>query len=271
MKNLPRLDDLIPLDATWRAAALALADQMTVVTNSHSANDLDGHSARVSANSMELGLEVGLAKGDVSAIGVAALLHDVGKILIDINLLNKDSYFSLEERAAVNQHAADGARILSQIDGLPEAFIDVARYHHERYDGLGYECLEGEDIPYSARIVQIADIHDALCRKRVYKPAASEGQSLCQMTRGAPSPEFGRNMFDPVLLRAFVAMRMRDPIFESTSSERASLSAYLISDPNLDVRSEARIHFQPDGTRMRDGVAFDPRLGPAQSAEPRPM
>ena len=106
----------------------------------------------------------------------AAPMHDLGKIAVDDAVLRKPGKFTPEEYEEMKKHAAEGARIVDQIlDGTEnEAFhkvaVNVAHYHHERWDGSGYpEGLKGEDIPIEARIMAIADVYDALVSKRVYK------------------------------------------------------------------------------------------------------
>ena len=95
--------------------------------------------------------------------------------------------------------------------------LDVAKYHHERYgDEHGYFGVAGENIPYAARIVAVADVHEALTAKREYKPPMPEGDALSMMTAKTEAPALGRAAFDPFLLRRFVAMRLRDPSLDAT-------------------------------------------------------
>ena len=106
----------------------------------------------------------------------AAPMHDLGKITVDDIVLRKPGKFTPEEYAIMKLHSEEGARIVQDIlkDGEDEYFeqiaINVAHYHHERWDGKGYpEGLKGEEIPLEARIMAIADVYDALVSKRVYK------------------------------------------------------------------------------------------------------
>ena len=110
----------------------------------------------------------------------AAPMHDLGKIAVDDAILRKPGRFTPEEFAVMKTHAAEGARIVAQIlDGTDDKefakiAVNVAHYHHERWDGSGYpKGLKGEEIPLEARIMAIADVYDALVSKRVYKESMS--------------------------------------------------------------------------------------------------
>lgn len=110
----------------------------------------------------------------------AAPMHDLGKITIDDAILRKPGKFTPEEFAVMKTHAEQGARIVKQIlEGTDDKefyqiAVNVAHYHHERWDGSGYpKGLKGEEIPYEARIMAIADVYDALVSKRVYKERMS--------------------------------------------------------------------------------------------------
>jgi response regulator RpfG family c-di-GMP phosphodiesterase/serine/threonine protein kinase len=132
-------------------------------------------------------------------------LHDIGKISLPDALLSKPGPFEPEERALIETHPVVGAGILDAVArqfGDSLAFLAAAtvivRYHHERYDGQGYpEGLVGDAIPPAARIVALADLYDALRRKRFHKPPLSHAQAVPEILERSP----GR--FDPVVLRAF--------------------------------------------------------------------
>lgn len=134
----------------------------------------------------------------IEIIEVAAMLHDIGKIRIPDEILLKPGSLSHHERAIIKQHTTMGAHILEEIydnaeknDFLPMA-INIAKYHHERWDGTGYpEGLQGTEIPLSARIVGLIDIFDALTGERCYKNAYTIEESLqiineCKETYFAP-------------------------------------------------------------------------------------
>jgi response regulator RpfG family c-di-GMP phosphodiesterase len=131
----------------------------------------------------------------------AAYMHDIGKITIDDRILRKPGKFTPEEFEIMKQHAPNGGEIIHKTMGLIEEqeyvniAADVARYHHERWDGHGYpEGLVGEQIPLGARIMSLADVFDALTSVRCYKDAMPEERAFSIM-----ADESGRQ-FDPELI-----------------------------------------------------------------------
>jgi response regulator RpfG family c-di-GMP phosphodiesterase len=134
-----------------------------------------------------------------------APLHDIGKAGIPDRILQKPGPLDPAERRIIESHTVLGADTLAEVarqHGSGMAFlqmaIDVARHHHERYDGRGYpDGLADHDIPLSARLVAIADVYDALRSRRVYKPAVPHDVAVATILDGSPG------QFDPVLLRAF--------------------------------------------------------------------
>jgi len=141
------------------------------------------------------------------------LLHDIGKVAIPDHILLKPGKFDAEERSVMESHTVVGADILAAVarqNGASLAFLqmatDIARHHHERFDGKGYPAgLEGEAIPLAARIVTVADVYDALRSKLVYKPG------LAHLPAKRLILESATGQFDPALL---VAFRNCEPNFE---------------------------------------------------------
>jgi response regulator RpfG family c-di-GMP phosphodiesterase len=132
-------------------------------------------------------------------------LHDVGKLILPDHILLKPGRLDAEERQQMQEHTTLGADTLQTVarqhgDGLPflRMAIEVARHHHERYDGTGYpDGLRGERIPLSARIAAIADVYDALRSRRTWKPALSHASAARTILENSPG------QFDPQLLQAF--------------------------------------------------------------------
>ncbi len=133
-------------------------------------------------------------------------LHDIGKAALPDHILNKPGPLDAGERLLMQAHATIGADTLREVarqhpfaTGFLHVAIDIARSHHERWDGTGYpDRLVGESIPLVARLVAIADVYDALRSRRVYKPGLSHHTTVLTMTDGSPGH------FDPSLLDVFV-------------------------------------------------------------------
>ena len=138
----------------------------------------------------------------------AAPMHDLGKITVDDRILRKPGKFTPEEYEEMKKHPAEGARIVSRIlEGIDDTefktiAVNVAHYHHEKYNGLGYpKGLKGEDIPLEARIMALADVYDALISKRVYKEKFSFEQA-----NEIILSEMGKQ-FDPKLEKVYLGCR----------------------------------------------------------------
>lgn len=128
-----------------------------------------GHSKRVSEYSEMIATKMGLPEEEVSRIKYAATLHDIGKIGVPDTILNKPLRLTNEEYEIIKTHSSIGADLLKNIDIISYT-SDIARHHHERYDGKGYpEGIKGEEISVGARIVAIADSFDAMNSERIYR------------------------------------------------------------------------------------------------------
>lgn len=141
-----------------------------------------------------------LSPNDISLICNASALHDVGKITISSEILNKPGKLTSEEFEIMKTHTVEGAKMLNDIplrgnEPLIKVAYQICRWHHERYDGRGYpDGLKGEEIPISAQVVALADVYDALTSKRVYKPAFTPEKAVEMILNG----ECGT--FNPLLL-----------------------------------------------------------------------
>ncbi len=131
--------------------------------------DTNGHSIRVAVYSREIAKRMGFTEEEQEQIYYMAMLHDIGKIGIPDSILKKPGKLTEEEMQIIRSHPSIGGEILKDFTAI-EGISDGARYHHERYDGNGYnEGLKGEEIPLSARIICVADCYDTMSSKRVYK------------------------------------------------------------------------------------------------------
>ena len=150
-----------------------------------------------------------LSWSDQLMITTASALHDIGKMGIDENILNKPGRLTKEEFEEMKKHTLIGASMLKSLElyqdeKLVQIAYQICRWHHERYDGKGYpDGLKGEEIPISAQVVALADVYDALVSERVYKPAYSHKQAVQMILNG----ECGA--FNPLLLECLVESQDR--------------------------------------------------------------
>ena len=150
-------------------------DALKTFANTIDAKDpyTNGHSYHVAMYSRELAKRLGLDKERQEQIYYKALLHDIGKIGVPDSILNKPGRLEPEERRIIERHVSTGANILKDFKAL-EGIADGAKYHHERFDGKGYEShIAGYDIPLEARIIAVADTYDAMSSDRCYRKALS--------------------------------------------------------------------------------------------------
>jgi diguanylate cyclase (GGDEF)-like protein len=159
-----------------------------------------GHSRRVNTYAVALAEAIGLSPDEVSRVSTAALLHDIGKIGIPDEVLNKKAKLSAENWEAIKAHPRLGTNIVSNIPQLVRC-ADSILHHHERWDGGGYpEGLKGDRIPLESRILAIADSFEAMSSARPYRPALSREEILEELRKGAGT------QFDPNLVEVFIGI-----------------------------------------------------------------
>ena len=159
-----------------------------------------GHSTRVAAYVREMAKRMGLDEQEQLNIYYAGLMHDIGKLTIADEVLNKTSRLSNEEWTLIQQHTTNGASLLKNFTILPE-INDAVLYHHERYDGTGYiNRLSGKNIPLVARMVGIADAYDAMNTNRCYRLKFSEERIISELERCRGK------QFDPDIVPYLISM-----------------------------------------------------------------
>lgn len=198
-----------------------------------------------------------LSPSEIDVITLASSLHDIGKIAIDEKILNKPGRFTDEEFAIMKKHSAFGADMLAQLpnvktEPLVQKAYEIARWHHERWDGKGYpDGLKGDEIPISAQIVALADVYDALTSERCYKKAFSHEQAVSMIING----ECGA--FNPLLLEVLnkVADTLKERVhlmsdakeehsFDKFSQEIMSTKELSASRRTLDLLDRERQKYQ---------------------------
>jgi len=170
-----------------------------------------GHSERVSLYAKKLAQHIGLDKKTIKNLAIAAFLHDIGKIEIQRELLNKTSPLTFEERNIFYHHPLWGAEIIRPI----KAFQDISPiilHHHENYDGSGYPYqIKGTDIPIGARIIRIVDSFDAMTTDRPYRKGQTVEKTLKELA------QFAGSYYDPVLVNHFIELCKEGSLFQSSA------------------------------------------------------
>ena len=174
-----------------------------------------GHCERVADLAGALAAKAGVDETSLFWFRIGALLHDVGKLIVPAEVLNKPGELTEEEWTLVRQHPTAGVEMLGEVE-FPWDVAPMVRSHHERWDGAGYpDGLSGEDIPLAARILCIADVYDALTTDRSYKRPFSHLEAMEIMRR-----QSGRQ-FDPQLFAQFEALVRRGTVNLPVTPERA--------------------------------------------------
>lgn len=171
----------------------------TIITTLHEKNKREeAHSYRVSNLCEIMGRAISLEDDEVNELKTVGLLHDIGKIAIEENILNKKGKLTDEEWEEIKRHPEIGYRILSTVNEMS----DMARYvlaHHERWDGKGYpKGLAGEDIPLQSRIITIADSYDAMVSERSYRGPLPKEIAIGELRKGKGT------QFDSKLVNVFI-------------------------------------------------------------------
>ncbi|MBI4161643.1 MAG: HD domain-containing protein [Acidobacteria bacterium] len=158
-----------------------------------------GHSQRVAKFAGTIARALAMSPEDIEAIQKVALLHDIGKIGMIDNILNKPGPLTEEERVIVRSHPAVGGKILSPVKHTLK-FVDAVRCHHENFDGSGYpDGLTADRVSAGTRVVRLADAFDAMTSNRPYRSAQALAFALSEMKT------YSGSQFDPECVRAFVA------------------------------------------------------------------
>ena len=164
---------------------LVTLNSIMAIANTLDAKDVytSGHSNRVAKISVEIARRMGMEEEAVKNLNFMALLHDIGKIGVPDMILNKPQPLTDEEFAVIKKHPAIGGDILKSITTIPNLHYG-ALYHHERFDGKGYPGgLKGEEIPFEARIIAVADAYDAMASNRAYRQALSNERIMEELQK----------------------------------------------------------------------------------------
>ena len=199
-----------------QALPQAVLDTVTSLAFAIDAKDhyTQGHSQKVSAYAALIAEGLGMNDAEVEEIRLGAVLHDIGKVGIPENILNKSGPLNPEEWETMKSHVKFGAKILDPLTPLARV-REMVLHHHEFFDGSGYpEALSGEKIPLGARIIAIADAYDTITSDRTYKKARHANEALAELERCANA------QFDGAIVELFVrVMRaLPNPVIEVAAS-----------------------------------------------------
>lgn len=203
-----------------------------------------GHSFRVARYSKMIAKGLGKTKAEQDLIYVTALLHDVGKIHVPDEILNKRGKLTKEEFQIVKLHPTTGYAMLTSITSIPD-ILKGARWHHERYDGKGYpDGLSGEDIPEIARIIGVADSYDAMTSRRGYRDILPQEVVRDEISRNAGT------QFDPAAAQVMLDLIDRDKDYRLRQEENERIGVvYVLND----------FYEEPVSSMLSDSVLFDVR------------
>jgi putative nucleotidyltransferase with HDIG domain len=199
---------LLEAEAVVRSLSVAMHGSNRVVIPLLRLKEFDQytttHSINVGVLAMALAEALGFGARDVHAFGTAGLLHDIGKVRVPRDILIKPGKLSVEERAVLDRHPVDGARIILESDEKLGVASAVAYEHHIMIDGGGYPAMRyPRECHFASRLVHVCDVFDALCTDRPYRAAWEIDRALAYIGERAGSE------FDPAIARGFEAMMRR--------------------------------------------------------------
>lgn len=208
------------------------------------------HSVAVCALMVALGRQLGLSDDEVRDAGLAGLLHDIGKIAIPPEVLNKPGALTAEEFRSVTTHPQAGYDILVGDSNMCGVALDVCLHHHERMDGTGYpHKLAGDGISLFARMGAICDVYDAITSDRPYKKAWEAAYAVQRMV------EWRGNHFDPVVFNAFVKSVGIYPVGSLVRLRSGRLAVVMQHAPGALLTPTVKVFFSiSSGTRIAPEV-----------------
>lgn len=187
-------------------------------------SDTESHVRRTQLMGAELGKRIGLTDMQQSELSLLCLLHDIGKIGVPLEILNKPGKLTEEEWRILRSHTAKGYEIAKsnkEISGIADAIL----HHHERWDGHGYpDGLSGEEIPLLSRVIAVVDAYDAMVSNRSYRPAMPRKKAMEELERCAGS------QFDPVITARFLEMLREKPAAVENPQTRESFGGRTMSE-----------------------------------------
>jgi putative nucleotidyltransferase with HDIG domain len=161
-------------------------------------NYTKGHSESVASYSVQIGNSLNLGEKELDDLYWAAIMHDIGKIIVPSEILNKKGKLSACEYKIIKKHSQIGYEIVSQSDTLKD-ISEYILYHHERWDGMGYpKGLKGDEIPLLSQIICVADSWHAMTSERVYKKQLTKEEAIDELLKNRGT------QFSPMIVDVFI-------------------------------------------------------------------
>lgn len=213
-------------------------------------SDTEHHVRRTQLSGAQLGKRIGLTDVQQSRLSLLCLLHDIGKIGIPLEILNKPGKLSDEEWAILQTHTRKGYEIANSNSEL-KGIADEVLHHHERWDGKGYpDGLKGEEIPILSRVIAVVDAYDAMTNTRSYRAAMPVSAAKAELKRCAGS------QFDPFIVTEFLELLKEQEKEEDRPAEEDAPKEQkeVLAEQNAEVEQENKVHsvffsrYKLDGT-----------------------
>lgn len=205
------------------------------------------HSVAVCALMISLGRQIGVDENTIPRLGIAGLLHDLGKAMMPQDVLNKPGKLTDEEFGIMKRHPSEGAKLLQSSESIDDIALDVALHHHEKTDGSGYpEGLKDNEISLYAKMGAVCDVYDAITSNRPYKAGWDPAESLRRMA------EWANGHFDLTVFQAFVKSLGIYPIGSLVRLSSGRLGLVVEQSPKSLLTPRIKVFFSTrSNTRIR--------------------
>ncbi len=214
------------------------------------------HSVNVSVIAMAVGRACALPPAKLRILGLGAMLHDIGKLKIDIDIINKPGKLTTEEFEEIKKHPASGAALVEQMQGISSEVIDIVLCHHLRYDRSGYPIdAKGRTISPMADMAAIADTYDAMTTLRSYQRPATPRKAIENLR------EMSGKALHPTFLENFIAFLGPYPVGSLVRLNSGEVALVIWMDVNASDHIRLRILFDERGERLDDTVLIELRGG----------
>jgi hypothetical protein len=211
-----RLEQALQLSSAYRGTAQLMGD----VLEADDAYTGGEHTQGVVDMAVAVGLELRLEPRDMRDLEFGALLHDIGKLRVPNEIINKPGSLNDTEWALIRRHPEYGQEMLDRVGGAMRDAGRIVRAHHERWDGMGYpDRLKADEIPLAARIITVCDSFSAMTTVRSYSPAMTHEHGLEELERCSGT------QFDPAVVKALMVVLEREPALRATVG-RSALGSY---------------------------------------------